>query len=249
MISDISIRVINLDRSVDRLAAMAGRLDRLGLIWDRISAIAPTQDQAWHHPLYNPSRAKALFNRDLEPAEIGCFLSHIAALKSFVDSKAVAGLVLEDDAVLTDSSVKAVGAMVGFLGQSGARWHCVNLASRYRKRRRHLASFEGYDLYRAYYFPLVTVAMLWSQSGARAFLASVEAEGIFAPVDQQLRHFMTRRGIGLFADPCQIGLAQAESTIVRAARNSRKKRRWAMSYMRLKAPLYLAASVRQLIGK
>jgi glycosyl transferase family 25 len=247
--SDILIQVINLDRSIDRLASMACQLNTLGLVWERLPAVAPTQDQALHHPRYNHNRAKALFNRDLSPAEIGCFLSHIAALERFVESKAPIGLVLEDDAVVVGSSVEGIETILGFLGQSfDGEWHCVNLASSYRKRRRRVACFNGYDLYRAYYFPILTAALLWSQSGAKAFLASIEDKGIFAPVDEQLRHFLTIRGVGLFVDPCLIGLAPVESTIRDAVRSFSTKRSWALSYIRHKAPLYLAAFIRRSMG-
>ncbi len=250
MTSDILIRVINLERSVERLASMVSQLNRLGLVWERLPAVAPTQVQALQHPLYNRNRANQLFNRDLAPAEIGCFLSHIAALSSFVESNVPIGLVLEDDTVVLARSIEGIETVLDFLGQSfEGEWHCVNLASSYRKRRRRLACFNGYDLYRAYYFPILTAALLWSQSGAKAFLASVEADGIFAPVDEQLRHFLTRRGVGLFVDPCIVGLATVESTIRVSSSATTKKRWWALSYMRHKAPLYLAAMIRRALGK
>ncbi len=242
----IPIRVINLDRSVDRLALMANQLDTLNLSWDRLSAVAPTQDQALLHPLYDGIRARALFGRDLAPGEIGCFLSHIVALRSFVESKSPTFIVLEDDTIVCRSSIDGIESVLEFLEQSfEGEWHCINLSSSYRKRRCQLEIFNGFNLYRAYYFPLLTSALLWSQSGAQAFLASVEANGIYSPVDNQIRDFLTRYGIGLFTDPCLVGLAKSGSTINRVSKSYMNESHFGLGYMRQKAPLYLAAALRR----
>lgn len=246
MTSDVLIQVINLDRSTDRLASIAKQLDGLGLAWERLPAVGPTREQALHHPRYNRKRAKTLFRSDLTPGEIGCFLSHIAALTNFVDSKAPIGLVLEDDAIVLEGSIVGIRSILDFLNRSlNGEWHCVNLASIYRKRRRLLASFTGFNLYRAFYYPTLTGAVLWSQAGAKAFLASVEAQGIFAPVDEQLRDFLTKRGIGLIVDPCLVGLAEVESTIQMNGQQSSPKRGRGLRNIRRKAPLYVAAFIRQ----
>src|SRR5271165_629224 len=95
----IPIFVINLDRSPDRLAAIAERLSELSLAFERVPAIAgatlserdaraAVSKRFWRHP---PSRG-----------EIGCYLSHIKALRAVLASGAEQAIILEDDAAFTD---------------------------------------------------------------------------------------------------------------------------------------------------
>ena len=108
----LRIFLINLDRSPDRLALMAGDLDRLGLAWERIVGV----DGATL-ALPDPRIDEAAFRRRhhalLRRGEIGCYLSHHAALVRFLASDADLGLILEDDVELSDALPDVLTALDG----------------------------------------------------------------------------------------------------------------------------------------
>ena len=175
----MSVTVINLDRSTDRLDRMARQLDALGIGWQRMSAIAPTSLAG--SPLYRGDRASALWGRDLRPGELGCFLSHLACIDAFLASDAATLLVLEDDVALDRAAWEVIRSLPDVVGLPD--WRCINLSSGYRKRRSRIAQVGGHDLFRAWQFPLLTSALLWSRTGAEAFRAHVARTGIRMPVD------------------------------------------------------------------
>lgn len=102
--------VINLDRSVDRLAAVTGDLDGLGIPFTRVPAVdgrelvlpLPGVDAA----LYRRTHA-----RDLRMAEVGCYISHLRALRTFLDGPHAHAMVLEDDALITPAAARVVEAL------------------------------------------------------------------------------------------------------------------------------------------
>lgn len=104
--------LINLDRSPDRLALMAGDLDRLGLAWERIVGV----DGATL-ALPDPRIDEAAFRRRhhalLRRGEIGCYLAHNAALVRFLASDAELGLILEDEVELSDALPGVLAALAG----------------------------------------------------------------------------------------------------------------------------------------
>lgn len=92
--------LINLDRSPERLAFMSEQLDGLRIAYTRVPAIDGnfvdlTDSVVDQRAFYR--RHHALLRR----GEIGCYLSHLRALWTFLLSGADCGLILEDDAVLS----------------------------------------------------------------------------------------------------------------------------------------------------
>lgn len=117
--------VINLDRDTGRLAGIATQLERLGLAWQRIPAVygaalseeecARLVDRAGYgrrHGMF-PSRG-----------EIGCYLSHLDAMKVLLASEAEQALILEDDVGLTD----ALPGVLQALARVPERWDMVKLS-------------------------------------------------------------------------------------------------------------------------
>jgi glycosyl transferase family 25 len=78
--------VINLDRSPDRLAMFREQAERLGIAFERLSAVEGSTIQVKRGPL--------------TPSEIACFESHRLAWKSLVDSGEPWLAVFEDDIIL-----------------------------------------------------------------------------------------------------------------------------------------------------
>jgi len=116
--------VINLDRAPDRLARISGQLQRLGLGYTRLPAVdaralTPTQRALLDEPAYRRKHG-------MTPVlgELGCYLSHVEAMRLFLASDAACALILEDDVVLHDS----LPAVLHGLFQHAARWDMVKLS-------------------------------------------------------------------------------------------------------------------------
>ncbi len=116
--------VINLDRAPDRLARISSQLQHLGLPFTRLPAVdagslTPAQAAAIDEAAY---RCK----HGMTPVagELGCYLSHVEVMRSFIAGSARFALVLEDDALLHDS----LPAVLRGLLQHAARWDMVKLS-------------------------------------------------------------------------------------------------------------------------
>ncbi|MCY7315113.1 MAG: glycosyltransferase family 25 protein [Rubrivivax sp.] len=117
--------VINLDRAPDRLARITQQLQRLSLPYTRLSAVdaqtlTPQQRSALDEPAYRRKHG-------MTPVlgELGCYLSHVLALRAFLASRAQFALVLEDDVLLHDT-LPAV--LQGLMAQP-QRWDVAKLSA------------------------------------------------------------------------------------------------------------------------
>lgn len=120
--------VINLDRAPDRLQRISAQLQTLQLPYTRLAAVDG-------RVLTDAQRAQldeATYRRrhGMAPVagELGCYLSHVAAMQAFAASPAQFALVLEDDVKL-HASLPAV--LQGLLRHPG-RWDMVKLSAVHR---------------------------------------------------------------------------------------------------------------------
>ena len=88
--------VINLDRAEDRLMSVKGKLSYFGIAFQRISAVDGCK-LAFPRPDYDEKRYRLLHGKRTNPAEVGCYLSHIECARRFLESGAEHALILEDD--------------------------------------------------------------------------------------------------------------------------------------------------------
>lgn len=95
----ILILVINLDRSADRLGDMARKLDSMGLSFERIVAVdGSTLTEERKRGVYR----KRFWRRELTAGEIGCYLSHLKAMRYMLEKKVDKAIILEDDVELSE---------------------------------------------------------------------------------------------------------------------------------------------------
>ncbi|MDO8419030.1 MAG: glycosyltransferase family 25 protein [Rubrivivax sp.] len=116
--------MINLDRAPERLERIRGQLQRLGLSYTRLPAVdaralTPGQRDALDEPAYRRRHGMAPVL-----GELGCYLSHVEAMRRFLASDAAFALILEDDVLLHDS-LPAV--LIGLVRNKG-RWDMVKLS-------------------------------------------------------------------------------------------------------------------------
>lgn len=90
--------LINLDRAAGRLADMDARLRAAGIGYRRVSAVdGATLPDAL--PEFSARGYALLHGRRRTPPEIGCYLSHVACARAFLETDADYALILEDDVV------------------------------------------------------------------------------------------------------------------------------------------------------
>ena len=109
---DLSIPVlfINLDQSSDRLLFMRRQAERLGLEFERIPAV-----DALHVPVDLAGYFAHIQTGKLpiiDDAAVGCYASHLKALRRFEQTDAPAALILEDDALLPDNIVQVLDELM-----------------------------------------------------------------------------------------------------------------------------------------
>lgn len=89
--------VINLDRDENRMASLAGSLQALNLAYTRIPAVlgkaVPDWEQLVDAPLYS-ARNRLPMPR---AGEVGCYLSHLKAMETFLQTGEPWCVILEDD--------------------------------------------------------------------------------------------------------------------------------------------------------
>lgn len=123
--------LINLDRSADRLQWMGRQLDALGLEVVRVSAI-DGDTLSLDHPGLDPKGFWRDAAMEVRTTDAACYLSHLAALRLFLQSGSDYGVILEDDVVLGPETAR----LVDVLTAPGAAddWDMVKLAGNNRLR-------------------------------------------------------------------------------------------------------------------
>jgi len=164
-VAEIRIYVINLDRATERLAAMGALLGRLGMPFERISAfdaknLAMQQARKMTAPrlgaivrdlpIYlrcedsEPSIYFPEFRRYLRAGEIGCYVSHLRTIETFMQSGAEGAVIFEDD-VDIDNDLPGVLSAVSGLAQGAV---IVKLEGQLRAHQMNfpIAHLEGRDI-------------------------------------------------------------------------------------------------------
>ncbi|WP_167852770.1 glycosyltransferase family 25 protein [Pseudotabrizicola sediminis] len=235
-------RVINLDRSTERLATCGPRLTAAGIYWQRHAATAPTSlEEALSHPLYRSATMRKLHGRDMSRGEIGCFLSHMAAMKSALAVGTPLALILEDDALPFDGAKIALEALSHWLTNTPeATVDWLHLSRSAESWSRPLATVSGFGIRRTYRPPWCLSASLYTRKGMQDFLRHVDLYGMDRPVDVALRVCFCRSARAAVLDAPIFGENGSESTIDSAGERPvgmTKIRQW-----RRKAPEYAFAA-------
>ena len=127
------IILINLDEDVDRRERVEGRLAKLGLRWERLSAVHGTRLTPAHEALIDRV-AQARRGLRFSPGEIGCWLSHRMAQRMVAEGGDDMALILEDDLDIHESLPEVLDGLDR--GAAGA-FDIIRL-HRSKRRRRYL---------------------------------------------------------------------------------------------------------------
>jgi glycosyl transferase family 25 len=158
--------VINLDRAPERLVRIDAQLQALGMPYTRVPAVdaralKPEQSAALDETAYRRKHGMAPV-----PGELGCYLSHVEAMRRFLATEAAFAMILEDD-VLLHASLPAV--LQGLIAHPG-RWDMVKLSAVHSGTpQRVLNLAPGHDL----------AVMLSRCTGSSAYLINRRAAQVY----------------------------------------------------------------------
>lgn len=179
--------LINLDRAKERLAIMESEFSKHGITFERVIAV---DAKALDHSSYKVNNK---YDRNLVPGEIGCYLSHVKALQTFLASDNDFAVILEDDAIF-DPQYKYITekAMQDYFSSSAyEKWDVLKL---YNKKRRHIKVKNLDDKFIigacGTSVPIMGIAAIWTRVAAQKFISKVctPLPVITRPIDCDLQH-------------------------------------------------------------
>ena len=184
--SGYKILVINLDRSPDRLAAIAAQLEKLGLPFERVAAIdGKTLSDEYIEEVSPQQIVSKKYHRALSRAEVACSLSHKKAWQTIVDDDLDFGIVLEDDVELLDNFSEAL-SLISTLPQGS--WDFLKLYALRRGGGKNIAGrfeYKGHAFVTYHRYPLGFVGQAVSRQGAETLVRNLPF--VTEPVDGQLK--------------------------------------------------------------
>lgn len=193
---ELPIYYINLDSSTQRRASIEAQMKAAGLS-DAIRVPAfdgRTVDLKTATDCDLPEALRYM-GRPLRGGEYGCYRSHLDCLERFLASGREHAVVFEDDADIDPAFAEITRQALRVLTTGDRPWDVVHLGASHLKIQSPVAPLDGKrKLLRAYYFPMLANALLWSRDGARKFVE--HHSRIAMPVDNQFRKFMTDSGYG-----------------------------------------------------
>lgn len=225
--------LINLDDSCERLERASSQLQKVALPFTRISAFDGRRTNPDDLPVYDREKAYNYLGRAMVGGEMGCYFSHLDCAHNFLKSDADICIVIEDDIQFEINFTEIIVEAVGWMNENGhADWEILNFGNQKLKIStplKQLSAEQGkYSLHKAHYFPMTTTGIVWSRAGAKAFIeASLR---IYAPVDNYLRHWQTRRDKGFSFHPPLVTTTGSASEIDTNGTGMRRKNKRALNY-------------------
>lgn len=121
---DFHTYVINLEHAKERWRHMCGQLEPLGVSFTRIEGV---YGDRLSDPVdgYDGRRYRLLTGKATNKREIGCYFSHLVAMRAFLASERPYALILEDDVTLPVS----LPALLEEAAAHAADWDMLRLTS------------------------------------------------------------------------------------------------------------------------
>ena len=246
MAMPVAVFVINLDRSLDRLAFMREQAARAGFEFERVAAVdglrVPVELRSYFaHILKNKPPI-------IDDGAVGCYASHLRVYQRIVESGSPAGLVMEDDVEVPGNIADVLRDLLDKLPRG---WDFVHLAHLPTRAVRPLAALvSGARLVRYSRIPPNAAGYLISRSGAEKLLNP----GIlrFWAIDMDTRRPWVFGHDAYGVDPPPLLQLAMPTTIPRAPSRRSVRRglprptRFSWTNSPLNTPAALAFNIRQL---
>lgn len=97
LLNRCGIYLINLDRSSDRLLSAKRHFNEVGLPFERIAAVDARKEDMSSYSIDRKVFERTHGRATIRPGEIGCYFSHLKAIRVFLASDKEFGVILEDD--------------------------------------------------------------------------------------------------------------------------------------------------------
>ena len=198
LVQTLPVLLINLDGSAERLKKASSQLVAAGISFERLPAVDGRLLSESERTRLAPWDRKAFF-KPLSPGEIGCYLSHLAALERIVKEGWPRALVLEDDFILAPDFPLRLREL---LETPAPAPHLIKLEGVCRGGKEVRRFHSGMRLMLNRRAPSRTIAQLWSLDGAKTFLAN--ASCLRRPVDVQIKHWWETGVQVLYVTPAPI---------------------------------------------
>jgi glycosyl transferase family 25 len=199
------IFLINLDRSVERLAHMQEQFGRLGVVVERVPGVEGLNIPSWMRSEFKGPHL-------LSAGEVGCYASHLVVAQKIVAEGLPYAVVLEDDAVLDDDFQASCADAIEHAPED---WDLIHLSAAPTLKRAMVAiadlSNTHRTLVRYLKFPWTATAYIVSNRGARKCLAPLPR---VCPIDWANSHpwIQGLNELGVHPAPAQQNM-QLESQI------------------------------------
>ncbi len=181
----MQIVVINLASEQARWLSASRQFEALGLQPIRQEAVEGSSLQTpQRDALYSEALNRRQYHKPLEPGEIGCYASHLAAWQRLLRSGEPAMAVFEDDIEIDPDLPRVLEAV----SRLRVHWDVVKLIGRAEEKvhaRRPLLGQRELIAYRR--VPSLTGAYVITASGAQKLLAKRQPFG--RPIDVDMRHW------------------------------------------------------------
>lgn len=103
--------VINLDRDKDRLESLRRNFEGLGFSFERVAAIVGKDLYDWRERVDMATYAGRNRQDEPRPGEVGCYLSHLKAMETFLQTDARWCVIFEDDVELLPDCAEVFDAL------------------------------------------------------------------------------------------------------------------------------------------
>jgi len=182
------VYVINLDRSEDRLAQFQAQARALGLAFAKVLAVDGSHPEFSYQPAKAAHRAPGYkYYRPLVAEEVGCHLSHIKALETFLADGYDYGVVLEDDAVFADGFLGKLNGILDRHRQNRC-WDVLKLHGSKKGLAVIDVVAEDLSLVEHCSIPGGSFGTVWTRPGAQRFLRAHHDHTVGRPIDVDMRY-------------------------------------------------------------
>lgn len=205
---NLTIWIINLERSKDRFSSMVALMDKYALEHEFIKAVdGQMLSKATINKYYSPIRAFFNCARTLNRGEIGCALSHIRCWERIIQHDLKEVLILEDDIFFEDNLIQVLKRRQDFPKD----WEFINLKTDVQKIPFGQAIYKDYRMAQFNRFHNRLAAYMINRKGAEKLLKMVFP--IRMPIDGSTGrdYLCNKKAYGIF--PESVYLLDIKSTI------------------------------------
>ena len=169
--------------SSDRFNYISQQLEQQNLSFKRIPGVDIKERQDLKNKYYSKVRNKLDYHTPLTDGEIGCYIAHRNAWKAILDDDIDFGLVLEDDAYLTEN----LKFILDNLHNTKSDWDILKLADLSTSPRKgtNIEKFQKFDIQSYYKPPTLCIAEVITRKGAKILLNLSNTFGRPVDVDKQ----------------------------------------------------------------